>query len=179
MRYLPIAVKLLLLAYLCYLTVYLAVDYAGDVQRVQPPLLIWLMDTIDLFIHEAGHFLLRPFGLWIHVIGGSLVQCLLPLLLLIVTWKQNVAQVAYPGFWLGENLVNVSVYIRDAPYRNLRLIASGLIHDWNWLLSGDLDAAEPLADIVFVLGLLVCVGAIAAGGYALWRNFRESEALTK
>jgi hypothetical protein len=111
--------------------------------------------------------------MWMHIIAGSLFQVLLPLALLIVTWRQNIAQIGYPGFWVGQSLVNVSVYIKDAPYKQLKLIAKGLIHDWNWLLSEELEAAEPLGDIVFLLGITTCTLSLGGGIYFAVRAFKQ------
>ncbi|MGB6120700.1 MAG: hypothetical protein WBG80_02235, partial [Bacteroidota bacterium] len=82
-------------------------------------------------------------------------------------------QIGYPDFWVGQSLVNVSVYIKDAPYKQLKLIAKGLIHDWNWLLSDDLEAAEPLGDIVFLLGITACALSIGAGVYFALKAFKQ------
>jgi len=166
--------KLLVFAYLGYLAVFLITGYDPQTPGYHPPFVIFILDTINLFIHEAGHFFFKPFGMWTYVFAGSFFQCFIPLLLLLVTWRQNISQIPYPGFWLGENLVNVSVYIRDAPTKHLKLLVSGLIHDWNWLLSDNLDAAEPLADIVFGLGLLLCVASVGGCAYYAWRSFREA-----
>jgi hypothetical protein len=173
MRYALLAVKLLIFGYLAYLLYILAAAYEPQSTIHRPPFVIFILDTINLFIHEAGHFFLRPFGMFIYILGGSLVQCTLPFALLLVTWRQNVTQLVYPGFWLGENLVNVSMYIKDAPYKQLHLLARGLIHDWNWLLADNLDAAEPIGEIVFVLGLLICFASIGAGVFYAVRRFRE------
>jgi hypothetical protein len=170
-----LAAKLLLYAWLGWLLFYLAVDYTETAQKVTPPFVLFVLDTINLFIHEAGHFFFRIFGQWLHILGGSLMQCLLPLALLVVTWRQNVHQIPWPAFWLGESMVNVSVYIRDAPVRHLKLIASGLIHDWWWLLKDNLDLAEPLADGVFLLGLMVCAGAVGGGVWLAFVRYREEE----
>lgn len=69
--------------------------------------------------------------------------------------------------------MNVSVYIGDAPYRNLKLIKDGLIHDWHWLLIDHLDWAEPLGLVVRGLGLVMCAGAIGLMVWYLVRGFRE------
>jgi hypothetical protein len=132
------------------------------------------MDTVNLFIHEAGHLFLRPFGMFIHVLGGSLVQVALPLALLVVTWRQNIGQIGYAGFWVGESMINVSVYIQDAPVRKLRLIAKGLIHDWAWLLSGNLELAAPLAAVVYWTGILLCGASIGALVVFAVHAYRES-----
>jgi len=51
---------------------------------------------------------------------------------------------------------------------------ASIVYDWNWLLSDNLDAAEPLADIVFGLGLLLCVASVGGCAYYAWRSFREA-----
>jgi hypothetical protein len=174
MKILLLSAKLLLLAYLVRLLVFLAFEYDPAGLAFHPPMVLTILDMINLYIHEAGHFIFQLFGRWVYVLGGSLMQVLLPLSLLIVVWRQNISQIWYPGFWLGENLVNVSVYIKDAPYRRLRLLARGLIHDWNWLLSGDPDAALWIGEIVFLVGILVCAFSIGAGVYFAVRAYRQN-----
>jgi hypothetical protein len=177
MRHLLLALKLLVFLYLGYLTVYFMTGYDPTSASYRPPFVLWVLDILNLYIHEAGHFLFQVFGRWVYFLGGSLMQVLLPLALLIVSWRQNITHIGYAGFWLGENFINVSVYIKDAPYRHLRLIGQGLIHDWNWLLSGNLGAAEPLGDIVFYAGVLLCSASIVTGVYFAILSFRE-EAVT-
>lgn len=173
MRAVILAVKLLIMGYLGYLFVFLLTSYDPAERGFHPPFLLWLTDIINLYIHEAGHLFFRLLGQWMHIIGGSLFQCLLPLALLVVVWRQDISRIWYPGFWLGENMVNVSVYIQDAPYRKLRLIASGLIHDWWWLLDGDPDAAAWIGGTVYWMGILCCAGALGAGVFFALRDYRE------
>src|SRR5512142_68781 len=144
MRKVIASLVLLMYGVLAYLTLFIVTAYDPAAGNYHPPFLLWMLDTLNLFIHEAGHFFMRPFGMWMYVFGGSFVQVLLPLLLLVVTWRQKPWQAPLPAFWLGESMVNVSVYISDAPVRKLHLIAGGLIHDWHWLLENNLEAAEPL-----------------------------------
>ena len=178
MKHAILALKLLVFAYLGYLLIFMTTEYEPARSGYSPPFILWVTDTINLFIHEAGHFFLKPFGMWIYIIGGSFFQCIIPLALLLVTWRQNIGQIVYPAFWLGENMVNVSVYIQDAPFKRLKLIAKGLIHDWNWLLAGNLEYAEPLATTVKVLGLIVCFAALGAGTYFAIQSFREDAELS-
>lgn len=159
--------------YLAYLFVFLLTSYEPAAPGYNPPFGIFVLDTVNLFIHEAGHLFLRPFGMTIHILGGSFFQVLLPLALAVVTARQNILQIGWPAFWTGESMVNVSAYVLDAPYRQLRLIARGLIHDWNWLLNGDADASEPLGQIVFWTGILLCAASIGAGVWAAIRIYRE------
>jgi len=169
-----LALKLLGLAYLAYLLYALAFQYDPSSPSFSPPFVLWIVDTINLFIHEAGHFLLKPFGRWIYIFGGSFFQIFMPLLLALLGLRQSYRHTILPAFWCGESMVNVSVYIRDAPFRQLKLLAKGLTHDWNWLLSDNLDAAGTIADIVFGAGILLCTVAIGAGLFAAVQAYRET-----
>ncbi len=174
MKYAILASKLLVLTYLSYLISFFLTTDGPASAGYHPPFLLRLIDTINLFIHEAGHFFLRPFGMWVYIFGGSVVQCLLPLALVVVTWRQNPAHACYPAFWFGENFINVSYYIKDAPYRHLRLLASGLIHDWNWLLSDNLDSAEWIGTTANDLGIVICAAAIGWGAYSAVRGILDT-----
>jgi len=79
-------------------------------------------------------------------------------------------------YWLGHNLVNVSVYIADAPYRRLPLISDSALHDWNWIFNhlGNMELASPVSSVVFITGLAACAGAVITAGYFLFADFKES-----
>jgi hypothetical protein len=172
MKYFFLTLKLVLFIYLCYLTYFLAVEYDPAASQAHPPFLLWVIDTMNLYIHEAGHFFFTIFGRWVYMLGGSIFQCIIPLALVVATLRQNPSNTPYAGFWLGENLVNVSIYVKDAPLQRLHLIGKGLIHDWHWLLADNLDTAKPLGDVVHVLGILVCVASIGVGILLSIRDFR-------
>ncbi|MBP1678613.1 MAG: hypothetical protein H6Q29_524 [Bacteroidetes bacterium] len=174
MRIALLAGKLLLWSYLLYILWFLATSYdPSDPAGFDPPFLLFVLDWVTLFIHEAGHLVFSLLGQWMHMIGGSVFQVLVPMALTIVSFRQNPSHTPLPLFWTGESMVNLSVYIADAPYRQLKLIAKGLIHDWNWLLSDNLEAAGPLSDAVFGLGIALCVAAIGGGVYFAVRTFRD------
>ncbi|TAK60150.1 MAG: hypothetical protein EPO24_06970 [Bacteroidetes bacterium] len=172
-RHIIFTLKLVLVLYLAYLIYFLATGYHPDSPAYRPPFALFVLDTINLFIHEAGHFFFKFLGMFIHLLAGSAFQVALPLALLIVTWRQNVSQIPLPAFWVGESLINVSVYIHDAPFKRLRLINPNLIHDWNRLLRNHLDWAETLGDIVFVVGLMTCIGAVVTGVVMAVVEWRE------
>lgn len=167
---LVLSLKLFFFCYLAYLAWFLLTGYHPEQAGYKPPFAIWLLDTINLFIHEAGHLFFRPFGMWLHIIAGSLFQIALPLALLIVTWREKRGQIVLPGFWLGESMVNVSAYIFDAPDMKLRLIASGLTRDWNYLLGGNRDAASLIGWMVFGMGLVIVAWSIAWGVWGMVRD---------
>ena len=168
-----LVLKMLGLSYLAYLLYVLAFQYDLQDPGFSPPFVIWITDTINLFIHEAGHLFMKPFGRWIYVLGGSFFQVFMPLLLALLGLRRSVNYTVLPAFWCGESMVNVSIYIRDAPFRHLKLLANGLIHDWNWLLSDNLDSAGTIADIVYGLGILLCAVAIGVGVFGAVRAYRE------
>lgn len=169
-----LTLKLLFCAFLCYLLVFLLTGYDPASPGFRPPFVLWVLDTINLFIHEAGHLFLRPFGMFVHILGGSLVQVALPAALLAVTWRQNIGQIGYAGFWVGQSMINVSVYIQDAPVRKLRLIARGVIHDWAWLLNGNPEWAALLGGVVYWTGILICAASVGALAVLALRAYREA-----
>ncbi len=163
-----------LLLYLGYLTIRMATGNAPQAPDHNPPATLWILDLINLYVHEAGHFFFSPLGRFLHILGGSLLQILLPLTLTVVTFREAPHHAAYPLFWTGESLVNVSPYIADAPAMKLPLIAKGLIHDWNYLLRGRLDWAEPLGEAAFLLGIITCTTAVGGGIYFAVRSYLQN-----
>jgi hypothetical protein len=117
------------------------------------------------------------------MLGGSLMQLLIPVAAIIVWVKRDRLNAHYFLFWLGESAINVSVYIGDAPYRRLRLISSGALHDWYTILSrlGMVESAETIASIVYIGGIILIIGSITAGiasaiyQYRFWREPPISE----
>ena len=131
------------------------------------PGLIWVFRTFTFLpLHEGGHVIFMFFGKTLHALGGSFWQIAFPLLWFIIALGQKSQVAPFPLFWVGENMMDVSLYIRDAPVRVLPLLGgrrSG--HDWYYLLSqwDLLDSADMLADLMFYTGIFICVAAITAG----------------
>ena len=171
-----VLLDILVLAVVAYFTWFLATDYQTFHGRAHIPFVMWVIDTIDLFIHEGGHFFFGFMGRLIYFMGGSLMQVVLPSLAIWVFLKSGYRTLIGTLYWLGQNLVNVSVYIGDAPYRRLPLISDSAIHDWNWIFwhIGNMGLAEPVSSVVLVLGLISCCGAIITAGYFIVQDFRET-----
>lgn len=95
-----------------------------------------VIDHGDLMIHEAGHFVFRFFGFWMHAAGGTLMQLLLPSLLAFHFARHSYRLGAQAGlFWLGHNALNISVYAADARLRRLPLLGGDAVfHDWATML---------------------------------------------
>lgn len=125
------------------------------------------IDAANLIIHEAGHWIFWPFGEFMHILGGSLNQVLVPLV--FVTYfalKLDFYSAGITLLWAGQNLINVSVYAGDAVKMQLPLLGGdNTIHDWNWLLFdlGKLhETAQIAAGIAFAGWTLLIIGAAAA-----------------
>ncbi len=127
----------------------------------------WI-DNADLVIHEAGHFFFIFFGKFIYTAGGTLMQIILPS---IIAWYffRNLYRtgVQISLLWLGQNLINISVYAADARAQKLHLLGgSKVYHDWHYLL-GQLNMLQydtqtgyffaALAVIVFCISVLMPV----------------------
>lgn len=109
------------------------------------PIIVWLIlnrgqfswiDNADLVIHEAGHVFFMFFGKFIYTLGGTLMQIILPSLIVWYFWKNNYRTGSQVGLlWLGQNFINISVYAADASTQALPLLGGNKVyHDWNYIL---------------------------------------------
>jgi len=122
---------------------------------------------VDLFIHETGHLIFSIFGRFIGFLGGSLFQIIIPFSAVIVFGRSSLKSIPFTFYWTGQSIVNVSIYVGDAPFQRLQLISRGAIHDWRWILNytGMMDYAEDIAFIINATGLLLCCTGIGIGIY--------------
>jgi len=167
-RYVPlgtkVAVYLLLIAYLVQAA---DVFYEYTPGRSWPFLLAAIRNGIFLFIHEGGHALFYFFGRTLNILGGSFWQIAFPLISFVIAIRNRSHFIApFALFWVGTNMMDVSLYMRDAPIRILPLLGGHKSwHDW-WNLFREWDMLEyagTWADIFYFGGLLASVGAIGWG----------------
>ena len=127
-----------------------------------------LIDGVNLVIHEAGHLFFRPFGEFMMIAGGSLFQVIMPALFVgYFLYQRQYYSAALVLFWVGESILNVSVYAGDSQALQLPLLGGqDSVHDWNYLLTSlNLLPATPIvAGAIRLLGtltiLLAAVGSI-------------------
>jgi hypothetical protein len=118
---------------------------------------------IDLVFHEAGHPIFGMFGRFLGALGGSLNQVLIPAICTAYFfWHGQRAAGAVTLFWTGESIVDVGIYAADGRDMKLPLLAEGLTHDWNWILSelSLRNQAEPIGRAIFLVGLLTLLAAL-------------------
>ncbi len=153
---------------------HLTFTYAPAAPGYRPPMHIMLVDTLILIIHEAGHFFFRPLGDMLYFMGGTIFQVLFPLAVAVVVWLRWRDHTVYPLFLVGWALVNGAVYITDAPFRLLRLIGRGTLHDWHHVLLNlnMLDDAVIIGAWVNLAGVAVMIIALCMGGWFVVRDFR-------
>ncbi len=163
-----VALEVIFLLLLGYLSLYLATDYQTPHGRHDMPFAVWVIDTIDLFIHEGGHGIFRVLGQFMHFLGGSLIQFIIPITTIIVFLRTSGPRSLMGTlYWLGQNMINVSIYIADAPKQQLTLISRHAMHDWRWLCGymGIMNSAGDLAAVVALFGTISLLGAIGVTVY--------------
>ena len=122
------------------------------------------LDHFNLLIHEGGHGIFRIFGKFIYTLGGSLMQIILPTLFIIysVSARKRIG-LQLSVIWLGQNLMNISVYVADARAQLLPLLGGNRVyHDWNWLLTNMdlLNQDQSIGNIIYYLGFICYLLAV-------------------
>ena len=126
-----------------------------------------LIDGVNLVIHEAGHLFFRPLGEFMMIAGGSLFQVIMPSLFVgYFCFQRQFYSASLVLFWVGESILNVSVYAGDSVVQQLPLLGGeNAIHDWNYLLSSMnlLPQTAVIAGTIRLLGtiaiVVACIGA--------------------
>jgi len=135
----------------------------------------------DLAFHEAGHVVFRLFGRFITILGGTLGQLLMPVIL-CVAFARGLWGAGRDNFsasvmlwWLGQSFMDCGPYIADARSLSLPLVGGGTgadrpgVHDWENILT-DLDMLnydQQIAAFAHGVGVLVMLLAFAWGGIIL------------
>ena len=152
------------------------------VQFARTPLSSDAMDSFlhlpDLVFHEAGHVLFSPFGRFMTVLGGSLLQFLVPVIAAVAFIRQEEPfSAAICAWWAGQNLVDLAPYIADA--RRLGLVLLGGRtgaevegHDWEFILTelGMTHLDQRFGYTAYALGILIMVGSLAYAGSTIFRK---------
>jgi hypothetical protein len=153
----PRAVRSARLAFLAFLAAY-------GVVLLRNPDAGWLLNSVDLAIHETGHLVFAPLGEVMGFAGGTLFQLILPVAFVVhFLRREDRYAAAVCLWWVGQNCWNISVYVADARAQELPLVGGGE-HDWAYLLesagwlSQDLAIARAIHGLgvgLFLLALLL------------------------
>jgi hypothetical protein len=136
-----------------------------------------LIDNVDLAIHEAGHVFFGPFGEFIGFLGGTLMQLIVPLTFMgYFIYKRDLYATSVLLWWVGQNLWNISVYIKDARAMELPLVGGG-VHDWRVILGelGHLPRDQEIGQAVYGMGVLCYLVSVGWGVVILLVNRPQEE----
>lgn len=118
----------------------------------------FLLDNFLLIVHEAGHTFFSIFGSRnITILGGSLFEILLPIMVFAFTWINQLKKgMPFALYLVGFSFMSVAFYAADGSARQLPLIG-GLgkeSHDWYNLLSqwNLLDQDDTIAMLIAFMG---------------------------
>lgn len=141
----------------------------------------WLLHAVNLVFHEAGHVFFSPFGRFLHVLGGTLGQLIIPAVVAgTFLWQRNTFGASVGVWWLGESLLDIAPYINDARAGQLMLLGGVTgsevedYHDWEVLLTklNMLQHDQTLARLSFSIGSLLMLAAMLWGCWLLWKSWQ-------
>lgn len=150
-----------LVFYLLFL-LYAAADHSGFL----------IIDSVNLIIHEGGHFFFSWFGYTITILGGTLGELLVPLLCAAYFWwKRETTAVAFCSFWFFENFLYIGTYMADARTSALPLVGSEE-SDWTILFGqwGLLIRDQQIGATMRALGWLGMFASVGWLGYHVSRS---------
>lgn len=100
------------------------------------------MHVINLVFHEAGHVIFRLLGDFMAVLGGSMLQLLVPIIFLFSFIKaKDTFAASIMLWWFSQSMMDLVAYIDDAQRQEMWLLGGVQgkdmpgIHDWNNILS--------------------------------------------
>ncbi|HVS32913.1 MAG TPA: hypothetical protein VMS98_15825 [Thermoanaerobaculia bacterium] len=152
--------RALLLAYLSY----------AVIRFLRDPESSTMFSGITLAFHEMGHLIFAFAGHFIGSLMGSGTQILIPVIVVIVFYRQpDYFGMAVGGFWLSFSLFELAHYVGDARAMELPLVGftEDPEHDWHYLLSttGLLGLDTTFA---FLLRLVATLTGVASLAFAVW-----------
>lgn len=165
---------------------HIAIDLWGD--PMEPRGLLHYPNVfagLNLGIHELGHVVFWPMGELVGFAGGSILQCLVPIVGLVMFARQgDDFAICVALTWLGTNVFSVGVYMADAVVRELPLVspfAGEPLHDWAQIFGrlGLLGQAEAIGQAT-KLGAMAWIALGVFGGTWIvvetWRARRVAPA---
>lgn len=135
---------------------------------------------VNFFIHEAGHVLFHvffPSGDILGFMGGTILQCLIPVISIFVFFRQrDFFAVSFCFGWLSTNLFHVSWYIFDARYSDgiaVNPFGNEGLHDWYYILNhfGVFRYTILIGGIVRIFAIIFMLVSLVFGFYLLWQMF--------
>jgi len=138
------------------------------------------IDNANLVVHEGGHALFGWFGRTIGIMGGTLLQWLVPALLAAYFfYHRQTSGFVFSAFFFFENFLYTATYMADARAQDLPLVSLGdsdyVEHDWNTMFGwwGLLNYDTRIAGFVRFLGWM---GMLTIVGWLAFRYYETRRA---
>lgn len=138
----------------------------------------WFLHGVSLGMHETGHLVFAPFGETMTILGGSLLQVLLPIVFAATFAVRRAGYAAgICAWWVAQNVADVAIYVADARAEALPLVGGGE-HDWAMLLLrwNRLDADVTIARALSHGAAVLAIVALAIAATTANRGPRAAEA---
>ena len=144
----------------------------------------WWMHAVNLVFHEAGHVFFSPFGRFIHVLGGTLGQLIIPAVVIgAFLWKRDTFGAVVGTWWFGESCLDIAPYANDARAGQLELLGGVTgsevedYHDWEVMLTklGMMQYDHAIAKAFFTFGSIIMIAAMLWGAWLLWKGWQVRE----
>ena len=143
------------------------------------------IDNANLVVHEGGHALFGWFGYKIGIMGGTLLQWMVPFLLATYFfYHRQLSGFVFCTFVFFENFLYTATYMADARAEALPLVSLGdsdsVEHDWNTMFGwwGLLLHDTQIAGVVRFLGWMGMIGIVAWFGWRYWLDRKEKSLTT-
>lgn len=171
----PVSTPVLLVSAIFYLLflLYAVADKSGFL----------FIDNVNLVVHEAGHALFGWFGIKIGIMGGTLLQWLVPFLLAAYFYyHRQISGFVFCAFFFSENFLYTATYMADARAEALPLVSLGdsdyVEHDWNTMFGwwGLLNYDTRIAGFVRAVGWLGMLGVLVWFAYRFYLDRQNAPA---
>lgn len=142
-------------------------------RHLQDPLYGGIVKGLNLAIHEIGHVLFGFFGVFIGIMGGTVLQLAAPLITAWLFYRQrDFFAIAIALCWLGTSFFDVAVYAADARAGDLPLVGLGGAdpeHDWFIMLAETdlLNHDQTIGGLFRWLGISSFLAGIGFGAWLL------------
>lgn len=141
---------------------------------IQHPDDFHFIGSVNLVIHEAGHMIFVFFGEFLHILGGSLTQVLIPLIFATYFFlRKDNFSAGIILIWMGESITEVAHYASDSILMQLPLLGGdNVIHDWNWLLTETslLQYTSAISNTVYGVGIFALILGITFSLISLFKT---------
>jgi len=141
------------------------------------------MHAVNLVFHEAGHVIFRPLGRFMTILGGTLNQLLIPLVVLcaFLIKTRDTFGASIGLWWLGQSFMDAAPYINDARAGRLFLLSGATgsdnpgSHDWKNILGdlGWLEYDHAIAGMTDAIGEILMLLSFLWGAYVLYLQHKN------